>query len=76
MAEWIEMPFGRLTHVVPTNHVLNSGTRSPQEKAVFRGCPAHSEAMWHSLQNGSFSHQYRHAAECTIQYAGQVDVIF
>jgi len=40
MAEPIEMQFGELTRVSPTNHVLN-GVGIPKEKGQFLGCPAH-----------------------------------
>jgi len=44
-AEPIEMRFGGLTCVGPTNHALDRG-RYPQWKEAILGCPAHSKTVW------------------------------
>jgi len=46
-AEPIEIPFWMKTRVGPGNHVLDGGAwcRSPEEWAIYGGCPGHSKAL-------------------------------
>ena len=70
--------------VGPRNHILDGGADPPRGRGNFRGCPGYSKT-WTifaapvaaaSLQQGSFNHQQRHAAEKCLQYARQAQIVF
>jgi len=45
MAEPIKMPFGRLTHVDPRNHILDESQSLHKKLQFWGGCPVNCKAL-------------------------------